>query len=138
MHILVQVTMASLTVTTSPDTTVSLGGSTALRCQYTGVTNSSSLVVRWEHRARGQPSGPAIWMYDGKNDWDTWHGDQNTFEKIDTDIVREHSIKLRKANLADEGLYFCNVEYYNDEGYLEKNANLTVTIIGMQSIIDSF
>ena len=112
-----------------PTNSVTFGNQATLKCQYTDITEPSALVVRWEHKTFDQTAGSRIWLYDGRINLDTGDGDYGKFEKIQTDIMKEHAIMLKHAQLADEGLYFCHVEYYPN--YKEERANRSLTVIGM-------
>ena len=126
----VQSTSAAVTVTVSEDADVYLGESAILRCQYSGVTDTSLIMVKWEYRADGEKKGHGIWTYEGIDDLDTWHRNDGKFERMETDVSKEHTIRLNDAGLEDEGNYFCNVEYYNGDGYLEETAKTMITVIG--------
>ena len=121
--------------TISADADVYIGESAILKCQYSGVTDSSSLVVKWERRTRGNAQGHAIWIYKGISGLNTGHEHEGKFEKIKTDVTKEHTIRLNDADLDDEGIYFCNMEYYIGSSYLEGTAKTIITIIGIKAII---
>lgn len=128
----VHTSMAVVTVNMSPDTDVFLGESTTLKCQYSGVTKASSVIVKWKHRAFGQSEGNTIWTYDGNINTDTCHGSTLPYEKVYTDITKEHAIRLKNASLVDEGTYSCNVEYYSNRGrYFDDEKAIKITVIGL-------
>ena len=110
-----------------------------LRCKYTGVREHALLELNWEYRALGQTLGTKIWTYDGSKNIDTSYGmaNEQKFEKIGTDITKEHAIRLKEAALADEGTYSCRVEYFNGGGdYAERNAHTRITVIGRRMSCD--
>ena len=125
---------AVVILTVSVNTEVVLGESTILKCQYTGVTDASLLVVKWEYRPRGLTSGFPIWTFEGDIKKDSWHEDDTKFEKIDTDLTKLHAISLKRAQFEDEGTYFCNLEYYGDE-YSEERGSVNIAVIGRYIIM---
>ena len=126
----VTTTVATVTVMVPPDVNVPLGGSTILRCQYSGVGNLASLTVKWEHKVLPHTS-TAIWTYDGRTNKHISYRKENKFERIGRNISREYSIQLVNAELADEGFYLCIIEHFNGQGYVEKRAGMLITIIGI-------
>ena len=129
LFIAVHVCLSSIAVTTSPNVTVIEGTNTKLRCSYTGVEEASFLVIRWVHISSVFPN--PIWTYDGKKNSDVAFNEKFSRVKLEvTKTLQEHSIRLNNASLEDEGVYFCNVEYRNDEIYSEGKSRTTVTVIG--------
>ena len=133
--VLMQNTSAKVKVTLPTETEALLGGSATLKCRYSGVTDPSSLVLKWEHRVLKDTPGSTIWTYDGRIDTDFNFGFQDKFEKVKRDIMKEHSIRLKRAELKDEGIYFCKVEYYGRTGYSGDKASMKLTILGMYRIM---
>ena len=131
-------TFALILVTVSPDTVdINVGSSTVLTCHYSGVKHSSLLVLYWEHNVQGRsPDLGTIWTYDGRKKIDALHGHlgDRKFERVETDVTREHSIQLNWAALPDEGKYTCKLEYY-DGGYSDGNAYTQVAIMGMETVM---
>ena len=123
-------TLAAVQVTLSPNTEVNLGDSTTIACQYTGISSSTSLVVKWSHKSTEDVSSESIWTYDGGNNMDGGTGvGVYDYSRVDTDVTKEHVIRLKSAKLDHEGEYFCNLEYYGD-GYFEVNGKMEMTVIG--------
>ena len=122
----VQVTPLVAIRVTVHDVQVNLGDSAILRCRYSRVTNTSLLVVKWEHGSSG------VWMYNGldPNGMHIGQGKgREKFERADSDLKVEHAIRLREAKLEDSGTYVCNVEYY-EGGYQEAKKELNVYVKG--------
>ena len=124
----VEIAGAEVHITGTPNVTVDHGGEALLRCQYSGVYAPLSLVLRWVKRAQDMDSD--IWMFDGESEMDFPTGHLNKFERVDTDVSKEHTIRLKHAELTDEGIYMCLIEYHGDE-YSEDNENIHVSVIGM-------
>ena len=125
-------TVPRVKVTVSNDGDVTLGSTTLLKCQYTGVRNASKLVVKWEHRVDVQSSGVDIWTYDGSRAINSAQSSyKGKFEVVDSVITHEHVIRLKKAELADEGSYSCMVEYYGGGEYSDHHSRMLMTILGM-------
>ena len=123
--------VAEVIVTVSLDKAdVAIGNSAELWCHYTAVTDPSLLVVNWEYKVHGDATNSGIWTYE-RNTSDAVHAgvDRNKFERIETDVTREHAIRLKNAMLQDEGDYICKVEYYGNN-YSEKINNAPMTILG--------
>ena len=127
---LVEATSAGVKLSMSPDIDLMIGDSTRLNCHYTGVSDISSFVLKWEYRKFGDLTGSLIYTYDGNKGEYYWHGYKpQKFDRIETDVRKEQIIQLKQAELEDEGTYFCYLEYYVG-GFFEGDASMTITIIG--------
>ena len=122
---------ARVQIKVTRDASVYVGGNITLACEYTGVSDPSAIGLQWEHRPSGQQAGSGIWLYDGRRNTNRPSGSQDKFEKVDTDIAREHAIQLKVATLSDEGTYICVLEIYNDGGFTEYRDDMFLTILGM-------
>ena len=81
----------------SPNANVTVGSNIKIECEYTGIVETSSLVIKWHFWPLGDPAGYTIWLYDGHAMSDNGLGVINTIEKVKTNISEKHAIMLRKA-----------------------------------------
>ena len=129
---------ATIKVTVSPDADVNLGSNITLECQYTGVRDPSAIKVKWEYRSFGQQVGSTIWIYNGEGGRDMCLFDGDKFERVNAAHTRMHAIRLKGAELADEGTYTCVLECYSHDSimeYSESKNRMQITIIGVYSIV---
>ena len=93
-------------------------------------------MIKWEYRGSGQASASSIWTYRGSTKTDTWYGNSNQwkFDRVKTDITKEHAIRLKQAELTDEGTYSCKMEYFGDGNYFDGNRHMQITVISMKRV----
>ena len=135
-HISVNTAFALINITVSVDQTVHVGDNVTLRCHYTGVTSSNSLVVKWTYRAIGHKGRTSIWTYDGSEGEDFIFTGlaESKFIKIESDIKKEHTIMLRNASLSDAGNYTCTVEYFSSNyQQASQDAMVVISKLSMES-----
>ena len=85
------------------------GERVTLKCQYTGVTDSSKILVQW-HVYYSRHKKTLIWVY--QNETDTPQNNRNNkFRRMPSDTNKEHAIQLTNAEMTDQAKYQCSVHY---------------------------
>ena len=120
-------------VSLSPHTEVTLGRNVTLRCQYKNISSPQYLVLKWSHTSSGDGHSDSLWLFDGANAVETGIGiGKSHYSRVDTDVTHEHAILLKSATFHDDGEYYCDVEYQDDEyqSYYKHRGMATLTVVG--------
>ena len=124
--------IADIDVDVSPMTKVMVGESAVLSCQYSGVHNESFLTTKWEYRQQKQAIGTILWIFYGNLNV----VQKSNFEILTDNILEGHSIKIKKAQISDSGIYICGVEYLEDGANpIQKRPSTSLQVLGKVVIL---